>query len=222
MKSNTKSLPDGLIQLINKEDLYKNLAFRLSTQNRPDRDICFPISTIKTLFYDNSEKVFFDKWIKTQIDNTIVLTKDAKYKLSQVDSVSIWEKGITVQIKGQPLDLYSNKADVKSGTFKVCVDELKQVVLDHIKPMEEILDENKTNLPTLRCITKRIYDADSSITTGQELRNVGSALLKKGVINKHDIRELKKELEKIAPQIQLRLMDSREHTKMHHQQSTNK
>jgi hypothetical protein len=196
-----------------KDDLNENFTFRLITQNRPNRDICFPISTIKTLFYRNSEKKFFDEWIEKQIDNITVITEDAEFSVSEVTSIKVLEDGsVKIEIKGQrkPFDLYSNKAD-NSKKFKVSVKKFSQVVLDHVKPMRELLDENKAHLPVLRDITKRIYKADSSITTGKELRKVASKLLREGKINKDDISGLKEELKWI--QIQLQLMDAVENAK---------
>jgi hypothetical protein len=217
-KSNLAPFPDGVIQLLSKEGLRKNLAFRLSTQDRANREICFPISAIKKLFYKNSDekKDFFDKWIKEQIDKTIVVTKDDTFNIPDVNSISVLIDGsVKVQIKGQsePLDLYSDRAD-GGEPFKLCVKEFSQVVLDHIKPMREILNKEKKNLQTLCSITDRIYKKDSSITNGKQLKTVASGLLQKGEINKddileineNDIPELEKELKLIGDQIQLRLM----------------
>jgi hypothetical protein len=201
------------IYVFAKRDLYDNFTLRLITQNRPNSKICFPISTIKTLFYRNSEKPFFDKWIKNQIDNTTVLTKDKDFKLSSVDSVSVLENGtVSLQIKGESFDLYSDTAD-NSGKFKVYVKNFKQIVLDHVIPKSEILGTNKANLPVLCDITRRIYNAGSFIKTGKELRKLGTALLKNGIINKNDIPGLKKELELIGSQIHLQLMESGENAK---------
>jgi phosphatidylserine/phosphatidylglycerophosphate/cardiolipin synthase-like enzyme len=205
METNKKTSPDGSVRRIDREELYKNLAFRLITQNRPNPDICFPISTIKTLFYRNGEKAFFDGWVKHQIDHVAVLTKDAEYTLSEVSAISILKDGsVAVQPEGlsQPVDLYSNRAD-KSERFKVCVESFKQVVLDHVPPMREILIANRANLPALCGITKRLYEADRFITTGQELRKAGSALLEKGVIHAGDVPGLKKDLEVLGRQIRL-------------------
>ncbi|MDR3046392.1 MAG: hypothetical protein LBU51_02105 [Bacteroidales bacterium] len=201
------------IYVFTKQDLYDNFTFRLLTQNRPNSDICFPISTIKTLFYQNGEKTFFDKWISNQLDNTLVITKDTDFKLSDVDSISVLENGtVSAQIKGHSFELYSNTAD-NSGKIKLCVKKFNQIALDHTTSKREILDTNKVNLSVLCDITKRFYHADTSITTGKELRKVGTALLKNRTINKNDIPGLKKELELIGSQIHLQLMESSENGK---------
>jgi hypothetical protein len=212
METNKKTSPDGSVRRIDREELYKNLAFRLITQNLPNPGICFPISTIKMLFYRNGEKVFFDEWISHQIDHVAVLTKDAEYTLSEVSAISVLKDGsISVQLKGQsqPVDLYSNKAD-KSGRFKLCVESFEQVVLDHVTPMREILIANRASLPTLCGITEHLYGEDKSITTGKALKKAGSTLLEKGDIHAGDVPGLKKELEVLDRQIRLQFMDHRE------------
>ncbi|MDR1170453.1 MAG: hypothetical protein LBK97_06430, partial [Prevotellaceae bacterium] len=196
-----------------RQDVYNNFRFRLITQNRPNSEICFPVSAIKTLFYQNSEKDFFDKWIENQIANTRIITKDKEFKLSEASSISVLEDGtVLFNIKDRSFELYSNTADSK-GKFKLSVKTFSQVVLDHIISKREILDTNKEKLPRLCDITKRIYKEDRTVKTGKDLRRVGAILLKKNIINKNDIPELKKELELIGSQIHLQLMDSSENAK---------
>jgi hypothetical protein len=169
------------------------------------------------LFYRNAEKAFFDEWITNQVDNILILSEDDTFSFREVSSISISEDGsVEVQIEGgtEPFDLYSNRAD-NSGRFKISAKEFEQIEIDHVRPMREILDENKENLPVLCDITKRIYREAPSINTGKELKDISSALLKNGTINKRDIPGLKAELEWIAPQIRLQLMIDSENSKKH-------
>ena len=52
-----------------KDDLYKNFAFRIITQDRRYEQIFYPISFIKRFLYLKNEKVFFDNWLEILLDN---------------------------------------------------------------------------------------------------------------------------------------------------------
>jgi hypothetical protein len=195
------------------EEIFNNFTFRLITQNRPNKYICFPIDTIKQLFYKNSGKIFFDEWVNKQIAKIKVITSNKVYELSDISFISILEDGsVLVNTKsGDAVELYTHTADNKKR--KMHVKLFRQIVLDHVKPIREILNSNIDKLLILCDITKRIYSTDNSIGNAKELKNVANNLLIKGIINKNDIQGLKKELEFLGTQIELQLMESCENAK---------
>jgi hypothetical protein len=202
---------------LEKDEIVNKYVLRLMTQDRPYGDVYFPISVLKKLFYYNSERDFFDHWIKKQINDINVFTEKYTLKLSEIESISILQDGsVQCKTKDEIFDLYTKTAS-GDARFKVYIRTFSQLELDHIKPMREILEmkneKGETLFPVLYDITTRFRKKSKSITNRKEIGSVGKSLLKEGIINKDDIPGLKKDLELIRQNIYLQLMGKGEHVK---------
>ncbi|MDR1097193.1 MAG: hypothetical protein LBL57_03575 [Tannerella sp.] len=208
-----------------KTDLYEIFSHRLYTQNRPHHKISFPIRAIKSLLYKKSkeDRIFIDEWIKKQIDETIVITKEKEFKFRDIKALSIDDGVVKVYAEGEVFELYSRTWD-GTGKFEMKnIKSLGQIVLDHITSKRTLLndlssedgDEKDNKLPVLCGMTERIY-RNINITNEKAYIQRISVLLKYSAFERVDIPALKKELELIGSQIHLQLMESKENAKKGH------
>lgn len=159
------------------------------------------------------DRAFIDEWAKKQIDNTIVITKDKEFKLSDVKTLSIENGVVKVHTKEGIFELYSKTWDDAKIFELKDINSLSRIVLDHTESIRAILDKNYNELPVLCEMTKRIYSKNKNITNGKKYLQTVSGLLKEGKFDNVDIPELKKELDLLGCQIRLQLMERKENRK---------
>lgn len=216
-KSETLRLKDEDL-LFDNDTLKKNFIFRLLTQDRIYGEIYFPISVIKKLLYKHNETQFFDSWIENQINNIKFYTNNSEIILFEnVKSLSIsTSKEVIFYTNEGKYILYTQNGYTKE-TEPLKTFALRNIAIDHVKPMKEILSDEKENLKALAKITKLLNETKLLTGSGKELlknvKKAGNLLIETNSIDNNDIISLKKDLEYLSRQIDLKLMCSKENLK---------
>lgn len=156
------------------EELKKNFAFRLSTQNRmsKDKDIYYPISIIRKLFCysqrngkkasaPNSDYDWFKNWVDDYAgDIKVILSgeSDKSYPLSGVRSLIMYPAtdNIYVQLSNTNGDIrvYTQTHDGKTEPMKAT--SLRNIHIDHTPLMAKVLSDNIPSIPAIDALSKTI------------------------------------------------------------------
>jgi hypothetical protein len=205
--------------LFDSETLKNNFTFRLLTQDRIYGEVYFPISFIKKLFYQEKQnQKYFDSWVNNQIDNIKLYNEKSKIvSFKEIKNLRIsTAKEVFFDSDNKTHVLYTeNGYTFEMEQLKTYA--LRNVVIDHVKPMKDILSQNKEKLKALSKITEQLNGTKLLKGSGKELlknvKKAGNFLIEKKMISSEDIDELKKDLEFLSTQIDLKLMCSKENLK---------
>ena len=156
------------------EELKKNFAFRLTTQNRMsnDKDIYYPISIIRKLFcysQRNGKKtstpnIDYD-WFKNWVDDytgeikVIISDKgDKSYPLSDVTSLLLYPAtdNVYVQLSNTNGDIpvYTQTHDGNTELMKA--QSLRTIHIDHTPLMAQVLSDNIAFTPAIDALSNEI------------------------------------------------------------------
>lgn len=201
------------------EQIRLNYILRLITQDRPCKPVCFPISVLKKLFYQCPDgKKFFDNWINDHISKIKLHVSEDGQKVITFDKVKelVIRKDQTVKIYGEDgsqNELYTPLA--KSDAYeRIKVTVFRDIAIDHIRPMKDILRQNASQLPALMAITEAMEKLNKGPLSGRKnLVKVGKILLANGTLQTNAIEALMVELQLIGNQTELQLMEKRENSK---------
>ncbi|GEM_PF-1064982 len=209
---------------IDKNSLIANFRFRMITQDRLYGDVYFPIRLLKKIFYkDKENKVIFDEFILNQIENIKIFNSKNKGSysiLKSIDSLSIdtnnqVQCGIVAgDICLQGL-IYTELGD--EGTYELfTAKKLREIAIDHIVPMKDLLNEYKNQLTGLLNLTN-ILKERGLIKSGKDsikqLAVIGNQLFDEEILTDNDINLLKIDLKFLGSKIHLQLMSSKENLK---------
>jgi hypothetical protein len=188
-------------------DLDKNFTFRLVTQDRYYDEIFYPIGFVKRLFKKRGEKQYFTEWIKSVINNIKVITLSGEIKLEELESLEIDENGeVWITTKKGTLKVMTPTSNAEYMVLKV--NELRKISLDHETSLHTIMTQDRNNLPVFLLITKNLKNLIKGNCTQKKLRHTYKDLLAdENFINSIDMEELKKELQYISSNTNIRLMD---------------
>lgn len=192
-----------------KEELYKIFRFRLMTQDRYYNEIFYPISFIKRLCYKLDERAFFDQWIDGLLDSTIVHFEGGQTTLDKVKSMCIGPLDVIIIAEQKMKFVFTRKADNKTLEPMV-VSDLREIALDHDKPLLNIMRDNKKMLGTFMTITNELKKHISGQVNGKKLKIANNQVLMGNYVDLVNMIELKQEMATIASHTRLQLMDSRQ------------
>lgn len=191
-----------------KNDLYKIFSFRIITQDRFYDAIFYPISFIKRFLYLKGEKQFLDNWVNRLLDNVQIHLHDKSIQLSTISDLEIKNGNIYVKSNGFSEMAFTKLADNKTVVpFEIQL--LKKVALDHEKPLLHIMTENMEALQVFQSITKELKKHLRGTINRKKLMKSNNRVLKSEFLDTLNVEHLKKEMELIAMQTRLQLMDSR-------------
>lgn len=164
---------DNINKVCFENDFIKdNFSLRLLTQDRlsNNKNLFYPIRLIRRLFtkHDklarlglingkpNETKYLFDI-IHNCIDKINVITDKGIFKLKDVNTLKIdlSLKSVTVVLKNAEQATLLTQTD-KGEIEQMKVSNFKDISIDHITSMSDILEEKADNLPTLKKLTEQI------------------------------------------------------------------
>ena len=191
-----------------KHSLYKNFTFRLITQDRFYPNLYFPISFIKKIFYRKSERAYFDQWIKDILDRTIVHYQNNYAYLSDIEEIVFCQNGLVARRSGKESVVFTKLANnIDRTALKVLT--LRNIALDHQKPMQKIIEENYPKLIELSKITNDLKKVNGPAKMDRkQLTKASDALFSSDYLEEVNIGMLKEELKIIAKHTSLQLMDA--------------
>ena len=156
------------------EELKKNFAFRLTTQNRMsnDKDIYYPISIIRKLFCysqrngkktstPNRDYDWFKNWVDDYTEEIKVIISDKgdkSYPLSGVRSLVLYPATDNVYVHlsdtNGDIRVYTHTHDGQTEPMKVT--SLRNVHIDHTPLMAKVLSDNIASTPAIDALSKEI------------------------------------------------------------------
>jgi len=195
--------------LFTKEELRKNFFFRLSTQDRFYSFLNYPISVLKKYFYSN-DRIFFDNWLNSQINGIQIHTEERVISFSEIQSIEIKSDG-KILINTVSNDIFTLHTLIAGSNDKKehVANTLKNIVIDHVIPFETVMYNLKDKLPTFSQIhnTLIVINNGNYLTNREELSLVGNLFVGGDYLKEPDVAELKKEMNLIAKNTTLQLMD---------------
>lgn len=156
------------------EELKKNFAFRLTTQNRMsnDKDIYYPISIIRKLFCfsqrngkktstPNNDYEWFKNWVDDYTGEIKVIISDKgdkSYPLSDVTSLLLYPAtdNVYVQLSNTNGDIpvYTQTHDGNTELMKA--QSLRTIHIDHTPLMAQVLSDNIAFTPAIDVLSNEI------------------------------------------------------------------
>lgn len=170
----SKKVTSESAEIYDYQSLEDNFRFRLLTQNRMSgkKDVFYPIGIIRKLFkYSQKNGLSSEKdydwlieWINDCVCEIIVLTKDNRISLNDVDYLTIHPQTNSVEITQRGGDnhnqiVYTETNKEAEGKAPMAVSRLRDIHIDHTPLMSLTLSEELPNLralPTLTEIIKRV------------------------------------------------------------------
>jgi hypothetical protein len=200
---------DGDSKKYDKKELKKIFYSRLKTQDRYYKFLLFPIRVLNKLF-KHDEKDYFNCWLDTQLDQMIIHTENP-------DPI-LFKDLTSLEIKKNGKVLLNNKWTMLSLDKKreVRVKDLEEIEIDHIERFVDILEKLKDQLPALRDIHNRLFQANNekAITTIEELYPAGNLVIDKiehsGCANSI-LKDIKTDLDSILKYLRLQLIAKDDH-----------
>lgn len=151
------------------DDLIENFTFRLETQDRYYSTCCFPCRLFAKIFLRNRK--YKDMLVKTLKNTKFIINAQQDYvTLSEVgllvispNSVEVWHGN-----NGAIDDVYTEVfiKGVSNGFAKSTAQTLRQLSLDHDKPLIDIVTRKIGGLPELKKISDALlsYKAQTGLT----------------------------------------------------------
>ena len=156
VKNDANDENEEIIATYNHEELVHRFRSRLTTQNRyyPVFNLLFP-TRLLTRIFKRSRPNLWEQWLKKGIENIGILTGNGdKVLFSEVAGFEFLRNGIVIVIKrdGETLKMMTRTAN---GSIREERTEcgLRDVSIDHVKPLENVLRENKGSFVGLNKLT---------------------------------------------------------------------
>lgn len=196
------------------DEIKTNFTNRLMTQDRFYGNVFFPISIIKKVLLKNGLRSEFEQWINEHLNKIKLHTNDKTLALSEINFIKIESNGEVALgcIDGNSRLLYTQNA-LNDEKTRMYVSAFKQIVIDHVVSMKEILIKNQKNLPAFEALTieiKKTWGKD--FLKRNELREAGNKLLKTRIFTSEEISNLITDLKLINSQTELQLMDGKQNS----------
>ncbi len=167
----SKNVTSESAEIYDYQSLEDNFRFRLLTQNRMSgkKDVFYPIGIIRKLFkYSQKNGLSSEKdydwlieWINDCVGEIIVLTKEDRVPLNDVDYLTIHLQSNSVEIScrgegNQDQGVYTETNKEAEGKVPMVVSRLRDIHIDHSPLMSEILSDELPNLKALPKLTEII------------------------------------------------------------------
>lgn len=156
------------------DEIKRNFAFRLNTQNRMsnDKDVFYPISIIRKLFCfsqrngkkkanPNNDYDWFKDWTDDYVGEVKVLLNDKgdiTHTMSDVRSLLLYPATGNVYVQISNIDgnlqVYSQKTDGEIEPLKA--NKLRNIHIDHTPLMADVLSDNISRIPAINTLSNEI------------------------------------------------------------------
>lgn len=207
-----KLAPTNIDQVYLREDLFKIFVFRLITQDRFYKDIYFPISLIKQLFYKNNRKLAFDH-ILENLANSIKLydSNQNVFLFKDIKELKIRDNKVFVNIASiGDVEIYTPTPSTKLESFSV--DTLRDISIDHVVSQHGIMQEIKNKLPIFSRLTEMLQQSTTKVIDRPTLAAYKNEFGLDNILAEINLSNLENELKVIIDKTELRLMDRRLNT----------
>jgi hypothetical protein len=199
-----------------KETLADNFTFRMISQDRLYGDVYFPIRFLKKIFYrDKDTKNYFKTMIISQIEDIRMYIDEFEFiAFKEIDTLEIDTEGNVFLTHNNIRSRLFTEDGYSGLKIPLTSFSLRNIVIDHVKPMKEILTENITNLSALLEITNKFKSHGGLKGSGKELQKsfntVGNQFIDDEIFSLEEVYRIKYDLDFIDNHIKLQLMDWKE------------
>lgn len=203
---------DNTVKVYTKKDLEKNFSLRIKTQDRFYENIFFPIRFVNRVFSIQKEKSIFKNWLNHLLNSIeIFVEKKDITTFAEVSSLSIANDKVYITHKGIEKLAYTKLSDNKT-IIPFNVKTLNKIAIDHDRSLFDVMNANLSSLPTFLLITSELKKHIEGKVTYQKLSKVCHSNKLDEFIKTINTQSLLKELELIASETKLQLMDSSQNT----------
>lgn len=215
---NISEAQNGVIEL-KQESLFNTFKGRLRSQDRVSGDkIWLPLSLISNIFSKRKDKGF-SNWLDLLTKNIYIHYKDKDKNIKSTLLVNIDylrlkkrdDELFDVFVKIKNIGTYQVQTPTGEGNRKIpmIVSGIKDIAIDHIKPIDKILRELNKKLANLEKVSEYYKDRKQN---GDDPDNKEAARVFWEKNPNYNLGELYKELELIHMEGRLRLMASKYNT----------
>ena len=203
---------DNTIKVYSKNDLEKNFSLRIKTQDRFYENIFFPIRFVTRVFSIQKEQTIFNKWLYNLLDSIdIFLEKNGITNFAEISSLSIKSEYVYITHNGNEKLVYTKLSDNKT-LIPLNVKTLNKIAIDHDRSLFDVMNVNLSNLPTFILITNELKKHIEGKVTYQKLSKASHSNKLDEFIKTINTQNLLNELELIASETKLQLMESSQNT----------
>lgn len=203
---------DNVAKEYSKKDLEKNFSLRIKTQDRFYENIFFPIRFVTRVFSIQKERSIFKNWINTLLDSIdIFLEENDTTAFAEISSLSIVNDKVYITHKGNEKLAFTKLSDNKT-LIPFNVKTLNKIAIDHDRSLFDVMNINLSSLPTFLLITNELKKHIEGKVTYSKLSKASHSKNLDEFIKTINTQSLLKELELIASETKLQLMDSSQNT----------
>lgn len=142
-------------------------SLKSQTRYYPNNGICllFPVRLINKIFRCNRDNRFKD-WLLEDINDMVFLGEGRQNVFSEVDGLSFDGQGNVVAhgVQGD-FSLYTRALDAQRHEYLRPVNAVlpRELSVDHVVALENIIRENRDNLPSLRMLTAHFNEMNEEL-----------------------------------------------------------
>lgn len=207
-----KSLSNNnVIKVHSKNDLVKNFSLRITTQDRFYEDIYFPIRFITRIFSKQKERSVFKNWLNHLLNSIDIFLDENNTTFEEISSLTIANDKVYITHKGLEKLAYTKLSDNKT-LVPFSVKTLNKIAIDHDRSLFDVMSANLDSLPTFLLITNELKKHIEGKVTYQKLSKASHSNKLDEFIKTINTKNLLQELELIASETNLQLMDSSQNT----------
>ena len=156
LASHTNDENEEVVATYNHKELFNTFRSRLTTQNRyyPKFKLLFP-TRLLTKIFKRSRPNAWEQWLEKGIENIGILKEDGgKIRFSEVTGLEFLRNGTVVVTKndGKTFNMMTRNAggSIREARTKL---GLRDVSIDHVNPLENVLREKQKSLVGLKNLT---------------------------------------------------------------------
>lgn len=201
----------NVVKVHSKNDLIKNFSLRIKTQDRFYEDIFFPIRFITRVFSMNNERTIFKNWLNHLLNSIAIFLEVNSTTFAEITSLTISNDRVYIADRGIEKIVYTKLSDNKT-LVPFDIKTLNKIAIDHDRSLFDVMNANLSHLPTILQITSELKKHIQGKVTYQKLSKASHSDKLDGFIKTVNTQNLLRELELIASQTNLQLMDSSQNT----------
>lgn len=205
------SSENNVVKVHSKNDLIKNFSLRIKTQDRFYEDIFFPIRFITRVFSMNNERNVFKNWLNHLLNSIAIFLEVSNTTFAEITSLTIANNRVYIAYQGIEKTVYTKLSDNKT-LVPFDIKTLNKISIDHDRSLFDVMNANLNHLPIILQITNELKKHILGKVTYQKLSKVSHSDNLDEFIKTINVQNLLKELELIASETNLQLMDSSQNT----------
>jgi hypothetical protein len=205
------SSENNVVKVHSKHDLIKNFSLRIKTQDRFYEDIFFPIRFITRVFSMNNERNVFKNWLNHLLNSIAIFLEVSNTTFAEITSLTISNNRVYIAYQGIEKTVYTKLSDNKT-LVPFEIKTLNKIAIDHDRSLFDVMNANLNHLPTILQITNELKKHIQGKVNYQKLSKASHSDKLDEFIKTINTQNLLKELELIASETNLQLMDSSQNT----------